>query len=144
MNKIFSILTFLLFISCGNTGSNTGSPTPVDCDSCVIVEEEVFDVDSCVSFDEYVDEEEEESDIVKVFYVDAEVYKVNPITYRMKHSSSERLRVTLYSNNTAFAEGKQGVQMQVHINPDKNINYYFVCSVYGSKYIYFFDSDEIE
>ena len=82
------------------------------------------------------------SDVVKDFDVEADVYKVNTTTMEMSYRGKEDLHVTLYTNHTAYAVGREGASMQVYESTQKG--YDFMCNVYGNKYIYFFSTDEIQ
>lgn len=146
MKKILYLLVLPLLVACGNAVQKKGSAIPVDSDSICVVD----------SVDEWVEPEGEEveessidnsystqnSDIVKAFDVEADVYKVNTTTMEMSYRGKEDLHVTLYTNHTAYAVGREGASMQVYESTQKG--YDFMCSVYGTKYIYFFSTDEIQ
>lgn len=147
MKKNLYLLVLPLLVACGNAVQKKGSAIPVDS----IEIEEV--VDSVVEWVEPEGEEVEESsidnsystqnsDIVKAFDVEADVYKVNTTTMEMSYRGKEDLHVTLYTNHTAYAVGREGASMQVYESTQKG--YDFMCNVYGNKYIYFFSTDEIQ
>lgn len=131
-------------VACGNTAQKaTVSNNAGTNDSIAAIE----GVDSVV----WVEETDNTSnsnystpdpDIVKEFYVTADVYKVNTTTMEMTYRGKEDLCVTLYTNHTAYAVGDNGASMQVYESAQKG--YDFMCNVYGNKYIYFFNTDEIQ
>lgn len=143
MKKILYLLVLPLFVACGNTAQHSNafnSSTTGDSDSiCVTdsVDEVVAQYDA--THDDY---SSQESDVVKEFYVTADVYKVNTTTMEMTYRGKENLHVKLYTNHTAYAVGDNGASMQVYESTQSG--YDFMCNVYGNKYIYFFNSDEIQ
>ena len=146
MKKILYLLVLPLLVACGNAVQKKGSAIPVDSYSICVVD----------SVDEWVEPEGEEveessidnsystqnSDIVKAFDVEADVYKVNTTTMEMSYRGKEDLHVTLYTNHTAYAVGREGASMQVYESTERG--YDFMCAVYGNKYIYIFSTDEIQ
>lgn len=143
MKKVLYLLVLPLFVACGNTAQHSNasnSSISGDSDSiCVTdsVDEVVAQYDAAQ--DDY---SSQESDVVKEFYVTADVYKVNTTTMEMTYRGKEDLCVTLYTNHTAYAVGREGASMQVYESTQKG--YDFMCNVYGNKYIYFFSTDEIQ
>ena len=96
----------ILLFACGNSVQRS------DCDksedSAVFMVDSVNDWTEPKTTNEDVDEYSDNSyttqssDIVKVFDVVADVYKVNTTTMEMSFRGKEDLQVTLYSNHTAM------------------------------------------
>ena len=141
MKKILYLVMLPLFIGCGNTAPKTISQA--EADSLAVIEGVdsvvVEDVDVVSASDSY---STQGSDVVKEFDVEADVYKVNTTTMEMSYRGKEDLHVTLYTNHTAYAVGREGASMQVYESTERG--YDFMCNVYGNKYIYFFSTDEIQ
>lgn len=135
MKKILYLVMLPLFIGCGNTAQKTISQA--EADSLAVIDS--VDVDVVSASDSY---STQGSDVVKEFDVEADVYKVNTTTMEMSYRGKEDLHVTLYTNHTAYAVGREGASMQVYESTERG--YDFMCNVYGNKYIYFFSTDEIQ
>ena len=135
-----------LLFACGNSVQRSDNDKSED--SAVVMVDSVNDWTEPKTTNEDVDEYSDNSyttqssDIVKVFDVVADVYKVNTTTMEMSFRGKEDLQVTLYSNHTAYAVGREGSSMQVYESAQRG--YDFMCNVYGNKYIYFFSTDEIQ
>ncbi len=145
MEKKLLLLTLPFLWGCGNTAQqNSGSNTVFEKDSIgeVIVTDTIMVTDVPGTGVASSDYSSQESDVVKEFYVTADVYKVNTTTMEMTYRGKENLHVKLYTNHTAYAVGDNGASMQVYESSQSG--YDFMCNVYGNKYIYFFNSDEIQ
>lgn len=134
MKQGLLLIVFPLLVACGNTAQKTNNT------NYAVIEDSVPDwVNEETTSNDY---SEQKSDIGKEFNVKADIFKVNTTTMEMTFRGKESLHVTLYSNHSAYAIGDNGASMQVYESTQSG--YDFMCSVYGSKYIYFFNTDEIQ
>jgi len=133
-----SLFLFAIIItSCGNSKqqSNVSNNTTYERDS---IAKEVVEATQNSS----LSQPQEQITIEKTFEVVADAYSVNETTMNMNPRGQYTLRVTLLSDHTAVAVGREGVSMQVVKSTQDNWD--FMCTVYGSgSYIYFFNTDEI-
>ena len=135
MKKAFYLFTILAFASCGNNQQQSSVPNTVyEKDSIV---EEVVSVTPSSNY-----QQQQQRTIEKTFEVVADAYSVNETTMNMNPRGKYTLKVTLYSDHSADAVGREGVSMQVVKSTQDDWD--FMCTVYGSgSYIYFFNTDEI-
>ena len=135
MKTAFYLFTILAFASCGNNQQQSSvSNTVYEKDSIV---EEVVSVAPSRNY-----QQQPQRTIEKTFEVVADAYSVNETTMNMNSRGKYTLKVTLYSDHSADAVGREGVAMQVVKSTQDDWD--FMCTVYGSgSYIYFFNTDEI-
>lgn len=136
MKKALFTFAIIAVTSCANNKQQSNvSNTTYEKDS---IATEV--VEAAASSNNY--QSQEQITIEKTFEVVADAYSVNETTMNMNPRGQYTLRVTLFSDHTATAVGREGVSMQVVRSTQDNWD--FMCTVYGSgSYIYFFNTDEI-
>lgn len=134
--KVIFLLFVPFFVGCGN---NAQSPSSSDND--VRRDPIAKDVTPSTSNRSYSAPQKQRT-IEKTFEVVADAYSVNETTMNMNPRGKYTLKVTLYSDHSAVAVGREDISMQIYKSTQDNWD--FMCSVYGSgSYIYFFNTDEI-
>lgn len=140
MKKILYLVMLPLFVGCGNAVQKTAYAEPVDSDSISVVD----------SVEEWTEPESEEIDnystedpgVVKTFEVIADAYRYNSATGNFSSRGDYTLQVTLYSDHSLYAVGREGVPMRVQKSLEDKWDY--MCAVPGeNNYVYFFNTDEI-
>ena len=142
MKTVFFSIMCLVVVACGNTAQKpSGSGYAKGGDSLVVIDsgiDSIVDMEDIPS-DYYLTQEEPE--VVKVFEVYANAYSYNPATYNFTSRGKYTLQVTLYSDHSVYAIGREGISMRVQRSLEDKWD--FMCSVGGNGYVYFFNTDEI-
>lgn len=148
MKKFFYLVMLPLFIGCGNTAqqssSSSGNNDIINAqDSLAVIEGVdsviVEDIDDVSASDSY---STQDPDVIKTFEVVADAFRYNSASGNFSSRGEYTLRVTLYSDHSLYAVGREGVPMRVQKSLEDKWDY--MCAVPGeNNYAYFFNTDEI-